>query len=887
MKTLLLSALLVTSALAGDAIRFEPRFVVLAATNDPAPQYRWADLGPGARDKYNVLTWQTKPVKKVAKRAAKKEHVADGFDPAADLAKDEGRTFDIFQTGALETVNGSSDWKFPENSRFSLHATLGKGEDPLLMFTFIPKQDGWYSIGYVGAPEVELAALDEMWQPLVWQEKRFPLYPYLTEASRCTLPGTLVAQGGVVHGVLADPAELSFMPMPTPANSRFGVAVRNAAGKAQPTLFAPIPGGVGSQMKAGVPFTFKLRLVTRRGKITDAYESLARGLFQFRDYRCNNGLGSLNRTLERMIDYALGPWARFNDDLRGCSYDTDVPGSVKNVSALHPLGVALVTDDEQIFARRAQPIFEALLSREKFLFTTDPNIKGQGASCKLLGPSAPLSEMAVWFELTHQPCLLKMTEDLFGKTRTLNLDDAVPGNIWQNALALYRASGDAKWLKLAVAGADTYLRERIETPQTAFRDKYGRGMFFWTSYSPNWMELFELFAATGERRYLDASREGARRFAEFVWMCPVIPDGDVLVNEGGRAPTYRKSDKLPPILLPEEKVPAWRVSEIGLTCESSGTSKGHRGIFLATHAPYMLRLAELTGDAFLHDIARSAIIGRYTSFPGYHMNTARTTVYEKPNFAERPTDQINSTSSLHYNHIWPQVALLVDYLVADASFRSKGAISFPSHFTEGYAYLQGRIYGDRPGMFYGEKDVWLWMPKGLLTCDNPEVNYIAARGNGKLCFALMNQSAKPVTANCSVAYGDQIAPRKFTVTLAPNGITPHVLDGVTIAPKFRLAQALQPWKQDFVTLDYCGAHAMILNLGAGHRWAYVYLQERELKQATLHYSTGGAWQSVTDQAFPFEFSVPVPDAATEFAFKFETTNPAGEKTTSPTGRLAP
>lgn len=80
---------------------------------------------------------------------------------------------------------------------------------------------------------------------------------------------------------------------------------------------------------------------------------------------------------------------------------------------------------------------------------------------------------------------------------------------------------------------------------------------------------------------------------------------------------------------------------------------------------------------------------------------------------------------------------------------------------------------------------------------------------------------------------------------------------------------------------------MILNLGAGHRWAYVYLQERELKQATLHYSTGGTWRSVTDAAFPFEFSVPVPDAATEFSFKIEGTGPASSTTTSPTGRLAP
>lgn len=864
--------LLATSAFAG----FEPRFTVLVATNEPKPEYRWADLGPGARDKYNVINWPSgQTVKKKAKKAG---HVADGFDPTMDVAASADRIFDAFRAAPAETVTGTSDWKFPDNPRFSLRVSLA---GDVLTFSFTPKADGWYSVAYAGAPETDPATMDEIWQPLVWQEKRFPNQPYLTESGRCTIPGTFVARGGEVVGVMADPSELPFMPMPTVANSRFGVAVRNAAGKAQPTLFAPILGGVGSKMKAGEPFTFKLRLVTRRGKITDAYETLARDLYGFHDYR-HNALGSLNRTLERMIDYAMSDWARFNDDLRGCAYDTDVPGSVKNVSALHPLGVALVTDDEQIFDRRARPILEALLSREKFLFTTDPNIKGQGASSKLTGPCAPVSELAVWYALTHEGFLFQMAQELFGKTRTLNLDDPVPGNIWQNALALYRSTGDRKWLELAKAGADTYLRERIATPQTEFRDKAGRGMFFWTSYAPNWMELYELFDATGEKRYLEAAREGARRFAEFIWMCPTIPDTEVLVNEGGRAPVYRKSERFPTISLPEEKVPAWRVSEIGLTCESSGTSKGHRGIFLATHAPYMLRLAEQTGDTFLHDIARSAVIGRYTSFPGYHMNTARTTVYEKPNFAERSTAQINSTSSLHYNHIWPQVAMVVDYLVADASYRSKGAISFPSHFAEGYAYLQGRIYGDRPGKFYGDDNVWLWMPKGLLACDNPEVNYIAARGNDKLYFALMNQSTNRITANCTVSLNQT----KFTVEIPAGGIATHVLKDVKVTPKFQLAGVTTPWKQDFVKLEFGGTHAMVLNLGANRRWAYVYLQAHEtIKAATLRYSTGGDWQQMTDTKFPFEFTVPLPATATEFKFKIEGERPSGEKVESEMGRL--
>jgi hypothetical protein len=646
-----------------------------------------------------------------------------------------------------------------------------------------------------------------------------------------------------------------------------------------------------------------------RGTIPDTYASLAQSLYRFHDFRQNDGMGSLNRAMERIVDYAMSDWARYNDDLRGCAYDTDVPGSVKNVSALHPLGLALVTDDEMIYRRRALPMMEYLMSREKFLFTVNPEVKGQGASARLLGPCAPVSELTALYEMSgkRSPFLLDFAQELYGKTRTLNLDDPVRGDIWQNALALYRATGDRAWLEKAKAGAEVYIQQRIATPQTSFRDPSGRGMFFWTSYAPNWMELYELYEVTGEKRYLEAAHEGARRFAQFVWMCPVVTDGEVLVNIGGRAPTYRNSPKLQPISLPEERVPAWRVSELGLTCESSGTSKGHRGILLATHAPWMLRLASQTGDTFLHDIARSAIVGRYTSFPGYHMNTARTTVYEKPDFAHRPGSQLNSTSSLHYNHIWPHAALLLDFMIADAEARSAGAIKFPSRFSEGYAYLQQRIYGDQPGTFCGDKDVWLWMPKGLLRFEEPEINYVAGRRGDCLYLALMNQSPKALSATLSLdgalvspltsadctarIWRENEAPRtqklnpaRFAVELAPRGITALAISGLKISPRFqtRLAGQGTPWQKDFTRFEFGGGHAMLMNMGPDLKSAYVCLQSdaSSFKQVTLHYAVGSEWKTLTDSAFPFEFTVPLSRDQRRFDFWVEGTDPAGKTSRS-------
>jgi hypothetical protein len=672
----------------GETLRFAPKFSVLTTAQNPKMDMRRAEFpGDRVRPIYNVLTWEIgKTV--AATKLVGGGHVEDGFDPISDQKLDGNRTADLFHSATVEAVtdgrakivDGHIVWTFPNQQGFTLAATVevpaGIGE-PVLTFHFTPRRAGWFSVGYTGAPEISPADMDEIWQPLIWQEKRFPKQSVLTESGRCTLPATFVNRAGVTWGVVADPAELSFMPMPTWSNSRFGVAVRNATGLAQPMVFAPILGGVGSKMEAGVTFTFKLRLFVSRQNIPDSYVSLAQGLFGFHDYR-HNALGSLNRVLERTVDYAMSDWACFNADLRGCAYDTDVPGAVKNVSALHPLSLAMVTDDERIFDQRARPIMEYLMSREKFLFAANSKIKGQGASSRLNGPCAPVSELTALYAISgrRSPFLLDYAEDLFGKTRTLNLDDPVRGDVWQNALAIYRATGDSVWVEKAKAGADRYITQRLDSVQTNFSDPASRGMFFWTSFAPNWMELYDLYETTGEHRYLEAAHEGARRFAQFVWMVPTIPNGDVLVNNGGQAPLYRKSENLQPIKLPEESVPAWRVSEIGLTCESAATSKGHRAILLATHAPWMLRLAQASGDTFLHDIARSAVIGRYTSFPGYHMNTARTTVYEKPDFADRPLSQLDSTTSLHYNHIWPQAAMLLDYFFPTRSAVRTGRLPF-------------------------------------------------------------------------------------------------------------------------------------------------------------------------------------------------------------------
>lgn len=889
----------------GGRATFAPQFTVLFSAENPHLETRWGryrDAGLKSGDQgstYHVLTWG-KPSTAVRSTA----HVADGYDPESDRFYGPDRSPNLFTAGQTTALraNGSSQeggritWTFPTTDGVTLKAVLfvpESGGEPQLDLRAQVSRAGWYSFGYTGAPACATEALTEVWQPLLYTERRFPEGSFLEASGRCPLPTTLVTSGGITLGVMADPAELPFQPMPTLGNSRFGVAVRNQAGKAQPMLFAPILGGLGSKLAAGDAFGFSHRLIVTRRTIDQTQEHLARTAFGFTDVR-HNILGSLNATFERMLQFGLSPYAKFNSDLRGFAYDTDVPGAVKNVSALHPLSLAIVTDNREIFTKLARPLAEFFVSRERFLFTTDPAIKGQSVSSRLGGLGAPLTDFAALHALAggRTPFFRQSAEALFGRNRVLNLDSQLRGDFWANSLALYRTTGDTKWLDRAKRDADEYLRRRVDTSQTNFEDPDSRGLFFWTSFSPQWIELLELFEETGERRYLEAARKGARNYTRYIWYAPRIPETNVTVNEGGFAPNYRTGPKFPRVPLAEESVPAWQVSEIGLTPESSGTSRGHRGILFASYAPWMLRLAALTGDTFLHDTARSAVIGRYTSFPGYHLNTARTTSYQKPDFAEKPKDVLNAMTSIHYNHIWPYISLVLDYLVSDVVAKSGGAVSFPSRYTEGYGYLQQKVYGDRPGQVYEVKGLHLWMPPGAVEVSHPELNYVVARGDNTLALALTNQSKSALTSRVRLnpaliglpaggrgaslsLWIDGVKQKKapafgadgsFEIAASAEGITAVVISGVTPKVGFQnqvLARDAKPLpeKGSVVDLGFRGGKAVAMRFGGGDLTSiYAYLPDfdREIAGCTFyHRQNGGAFAAIVDTAFPFDTTLPV------------------------------
>ena len=897
---------------------FDLSFCVLFSDANPKPASR-----PGELDgvNYNVITWENKDLKAPSGQSDNRKNfssVGDGFDPRILEGSKSSRTANLFHATPQVYIRAEKvhlspaafSYTFEDNAAFRFEAklTLPSGEEPpVLRYIFTPKKAGYYSIGYIGAPQHRIDELDELFQPLIWQEKRFPHTSIMTLAYRCTVPSTFITKDGVTLGVVADPKEFPFEELPLMDNSRFGVALHNKDHLAQPMLFAPVLGGKNSKMQAGQRFSFTLRPVIVKGDSTVAFEHVARSMYGFKDYRTNT-ICSLNQTLENMVDYGMSHWSRFLESQKGCSYATDAPGTVKNVSSLNPLELAIITDNESIFDCRAYPYIEYMLSRKKFLFTVDEKQKIQSPSYTLEGPCAPVSELTSLYSIFERgtPVFLTLAEKEFNSSRVRNLDDAETGKSWDNALFMYLASGDKQYLNLAVKGADAYIQRRIETPQVDFKDP-DSSPFFWTAFVPKFIQLLELYEITGDNKYLKAAHRGARQFTQFMWMCPAIPDKDILVNKGGKAPLYwyLKSKGHQQMHVPEETVPAWRLSSIGLTPESSGTCNGHRAIFMANYAPWLIRIGYYADDPYLRELGRSAILGRYCNFPGYHMNTARTTAYEKADYPLREHKEL-SVNSFHYNHIWPMMSMLIDYLVTEAMARSDGAIRFPSQFIEGYAYLQNKFYGTQAGHFYEDDDAILWMPKDLLEVDNVEVNYIAARGKNRLYLAFMNESFSPVTTRVSL--NDELIPKGsctiqihkqnqelqlssltknvFDISVASKGITAVTIEGVDIVPRFQHkvmgATDANVWDKDFIEFDGPAGRAMVLNLGKITKTVYVYLKnsKKQFTRIDLVYDLGKGPQRISDVVFPWEFTVPIDADVKEFSFCIEGMLPDGAKIVS-------
>lgn len=844
--------------------------------------------------------------------------------------------------------------------------TFNKGEhgDVFLIVKFIPSQQspvfemgvtaakqGNYSIGFTGMPAVDSSELDFIYQPLTWSWKRFPSRFGLTEEAYANTAAVFTNHHGYSEGLAvsiddipyryalaaqwnnagkADNQFWSVFPADGPkGNSLFGMAIRNPQGKAQATVFSPLPGTEKAMMRPGDHYKINLVYILYPGDWEKGTSFLLSSVFRYRNERENNKV-SLNGTLDNMLDFALNDvYSGWNKELKASDYQFDVPGTVKNVSALHPLSMAMITGSDDIMKRRALPMMEYVMSREKFLYSTsDSAHQAQVPSHLLNGPCVDIGELGGLNELTkgYTPAFTIEANRLFGKSRQLNMNTETGGGSWQDYLARFRIYRNKEDLQRSVQGANEYLKQVYHKYSSTFFDSPGlrdKGAGFTTDYGYRIYDLYELYLETNDSTFLQAALTGAKQLLLWTRSNPSPPAGNITINKGGEVKGIFPGRRVSAIegspfvpmdetsYLPESKVPAWQTSLNGLVPEAPNTY-AFGPVMLTHHAAWLLRLAYHSNDTLLRNAAYNAVIGRYANFPGYYFTSLHTDVYQRFDYTMRPFNDVKY-NAIFYNHLWPHLALLMDFLVSDFFYRSKGKIDFPATYAPGYAFLTSNVYGGKKGTMMGNDSIQLWMPLHALKSDGNSFNHIMGHNGKDVLIAFANTSKKTVTEKIqfnrdvigwsegrsysTIQYDMKGKSRSgsmkdgiLTITLAPGAISCIKINDLYTANGMirKTAAAVKNGATRFLrsrSLQDSTATmtAMIIQPNDQLAKFYTYLNktEKDWNSCSLRYrvNENSEWITVHDNRYPFEFDFIMANTNDRIIFEISATKTDGTQVT--------
>ncbi len=777
-------------------------------------------------------------------------------------------------TGATEN-EGVIHWRFAPQNDFDFAAELclppGAG-DPQLTFLLTPRRTAYWSVAFVGAPSAELKATLPV--PQECAARGHKQFNYVIGEADLKLPRAQVATKAGNLALVADPRESPFR-LPTATDARFGLMLQSDGGRLKPVLLAPLLGGAESRRAAGAAFRFTLHCVVRAGDRKDTCRHIACAIGGVRDQRDNSGPGSLNGAIERVMDFLADRNGRnhacWHAEQKYYDYFTDTAGVFKPFSPLYGLGAAVVTDDEDFFRRRARPAVEFALSRQGNVFapyeTANMHMVSK-AQRALGGPYIGYAQLLALDEILQRrvPAVAALAAAAGPKDGHL-----------ADALAQFRRDGQRATLDAAA--------RKLLTSEAALFDN------------------LELCDATHDARALAGAVEAAYHQVAMLNLAPAPPATNVTVDAGGRGPVHPHSigrhrniwgfAPPEPVVAPEQTVPAWRVARLGLTSPAYPIE-----YWMNLHGA-LLRTAALARDDFLRDVAHWGMTGRFGNYPGDNRSIV-SLISERPDAVEAPPWDWNF-ATVNPGHAWDFVGALLDFLVADAFDRSGSALDFPAESAAG-SLFRVRIHGARPGQFFGDQNVRLWLPRGLLACDNRQFDWLAAHGNGQFYLALWSQSFREETARVQInpALVELGGARRIRVwrgaaAAEPVSSSDGLLDIRVPAkgliafafPEARVHTRLQAklfdagaptlGPQSFTSLPapFGRVHALLLTAGRGLTSAFVYTDAlpENVIAAKLRWRQGaGAWHELSDEIFPYEFSPELDEGAGDFECVFEIEN---------------
>ncbi|KAA2243304.1 hypothetical protein F0L74_12410 [Chitinophaga agrisoli] len=627
-----------------------------------------------------------------------------------------------------------------------------------LTLTYTPQQTGYYSLVVSAFNELPLDKVTNIQLPPMFQYQRIPAQPILLPSAMMPQPLAMaeVKQGNGVMTSFISGTPASFpLDWAQAYTSPMGFTIKNERNQVQPVSCSPILGLNDSQVQAGQSLTRHFALGILAANWNDALEYISDSIYRVKDYRTQ--AVSLTETAFNITDLIRNDTAAGWDPVLKGFYDIEAdPTQLITVVQAAPLALvsaAVLAHDESFYTSRALPAIEYTLSRNGFRWGYQRFVAGHAVNKKV----ALLSPFNTQFTTAYYEGL----DQLLGRANPWLKQVALPGDKirlangysvqipeWTQELAAYRLTKDQHWLDATVRDAAAYITRAVYGAQTTPLSKQP---FYNASFYAYWWDLLDLYDLTKDPRFLQAAETTAFHTLAGVRVYPAIKDTLQTIHPGnayeGNTSVWWKGALHYRLGFPrhegdvrEQQVPESLVSPVGLGFEQPYTffdpGKLVRHVFMSNWAPHLLRLYSYDHRKIFETYARNAIIGRFTNYPGYYA-TGFTNITMQPDFPYKGPD----VSSIYYHHIPPHLAFTLDYLVTEAIQRSGGNVYFPYGKQDGFVWFNNRVFGGGTGTIMGDSTVHLWMKKGLLTIDNPALNYVTAVGDDRFWLILLNESS--------------------------------------------------------------------------------------------------------------------------------------------------
>ncbi|WP_276485824.1 hypothetical protein [Paraflavitalea pollutisoli] len=755
-----------------------------------------------------------------------------------------------------------------------------------------PQLAGYYSMGLAAFQSIAADSATNILLPPMFQYQRLSPQPVMVPSGMMPQPVSIAemrTEWGLVS-TFASGLARSFAPNDWgSANGPLGFTVKNESNRVQPVAFSPILGQPDSKLTAGSILKREFAIGAFATGWNEVLTYVSDSIYRVTDYRKQDNT-SLTETAFNMVELMKNDSAAgWDAGLKGF-YDIEanpaVVPTVVHASPLTLVSVAVMTKDEDFYLKRALPTIEYTLSRSGFRWAKAVS----GTPFNSDKKSLQLSPFGSQFTTNYYEGLNR----LLGEANPWLREIALPGGAIRPAkgysvevptytqeLAAWRLTGDQQWLNKAKVSADRFIALQVNG---AITKPLSREPFYNTSFYAYWWDMIDIYEATQEKRFLEAAESSAYHTVAGIRSYPQVKDTLQVIHPGnqyeGNTTLWWKGDKryrlgFPRVKgdAPEKQVPQWLVSPVGLGFEQPFTyfdaGKTVRPVFMSSWAPHLLRLHQYSQQKIFLTYARNAVIGRFSTYPGYYAS-GFTDITHSKDFPYKGPD----VSSIYYHHIPPHLAFTLDYLITEAITRSNGKVQFPFGKQDGFVWFNNRAFGAGKGTVFGDQAASLWMKRGLVTIDRPGFNYVTAISDDRFWILVMNEGAERQTADISLGVEVPVAATGPAVLQHVDGSKQEPIPlknramEISVPAKGMVALSVPLKATNKPAVQAPVQHGMqVIDLGAPYGKCYVfrirspfgwdsiygYLEAGPVDGASISFSLAGT--QVSKDSYPYEWSV--------------------------------